>query len=108
MASGMIVQTRPNVGFAFEQLTVADSVQVLTPSYYQDSSTSGGASSAFLTSEDAQIRYRYDGGTPTSTVGHILDYGSILVLHGQNQMSNFKCIRTGSASAKIAVTYERD
>jgi hypothetical protein len=108
MASGMIVQTRPNIGFDFEQLTVADSVQVLTPTKYKESSTSGGASSAFLTSEDAQIRYRYDGGTPTSTVGHVLENGSILVLNGQNQMENFKCIRTGSTSAIISITYERE
>jgi hypothetical protein len=106
--SGLVVQTRPTIGYDFEQLTVAGSVQVLTPSKYKDSTTSGGASNAFITSETAEIRYRYDGGTPSSTVGHILAIGGILVLSGQNQMSNFKCIRTGAISAVISATYERE
>ena len=108
MASGSVVRTRPNIGFAFEQLTVANSVQVLTPANYKDGDTSGGAESAFITLETGQIRYRYDGGTPSSTVGHILDVGGILVLNGQNQMAAFKCIRTGSTSGVISVTFERE
>lgn len=105
--SGMPVQFRPTVGFAFESLTVANTVQVLTPSLYQDSVTTGGASSAFLTNETSQIRFRYDGVAPTSTVGHILEAGGILVLNGQQQMKDFKCIRTGSTSSTISITYER-
>lgn len=108
MASGSIVKFRPNIGFAFEALTVADSVQVLSPSLYKDSSTSGGADSAFLTNDGAEIRYRFDGGTPTSTVGHVLADGGILVLQGQNQMAAFKCIRTGAVSSEISVTFERE
>jgi hypothetical protein len=108
MASGQVVRTRPNIGFAFESLTVADSIQVLTPSVYKDSVTSGGADSAFITLASGQIRYRYDGGDPTSTVGHILDIGGILILNGQNQMAAFKCIRTGTTSGVISTTYERE
>jgi hypothetical protein len=106
--SGLIVQTRPNVGFAFEQLTVAGTVQVLTPSKYKDSATSGGASSAFLTNETASIRYTYDGTTPSATVGHLLTDGGTLVLMGQQQMASFKCIRVSGVSATITVTYERE
>lgn len=95
------------IGYSFEQLTVANSVQVLTDSKYKDSITSGGASAAFITNEIAQLRYTYDGTEPTTTVGHILESGGLLVLNGQNQMSQFKCIRTGSTSAIITVTYER-
>ena len=108
MASGAVVRTRPNIGFAFETLTVADSIQVLTPGTYKDNATSGGADSAFITLATAQIRYRYDGGDPSSTVGHILDTGGILILNGQNQMSNFKAIRTGGSSGVLSVTYERE
>jgi len=102
------VNQRVTVGYATETLTVANSVQVLTASKYKDSNTSGGATDAFITLETAQIRYYYDGTTPTSTTGHILDVGGTLVLRGQNQMSQFKCIRTGSTSGVITVTYERD
>lgn len=95
------------VGYDFEQLVIANSVNVLTPSKYKNSATSGGALSAFITNETAQIRYRYDNGTPSTTAGHILEAGGTLVLVGQNQMSQFKAIRTGSTSATLTVTYER-
>ncbi len=103
-----VVINRVTVGYAFEALTVANTVQVLSPSLYKDSATSGGASEAFITNDGAEIRYRYDGGTPSATVGHVLADGGILVLRGQNQMSQFKCIRTGGVSSEISTTYERE
>ena len=108
MASGMIVQTRPNIGYNFEQLSVTTSVQALTPSKYKDSDTSGGASSAYITLENGDIRFTYDGTTPTGTVGHKLLNGSSIVLLGQNQMSSFKCFQTGSTGSTISITYERE
>ncbi len=108
MASGQVVQIRPNIGFAYEQLTVTSGVQVLTPTKYKDSSTSGGAASAFVTNYGNAIRYTYDNlTTPSATVGHVLQDGGILVLQGQNQMSNFKCYALSSDS-QIQVTYERE
>jgi len=105
--SGLVVQTRPTIGYAFEQLTVTNSVQVLTPAKYKDSNTSGGASSAFLTNDGNPIRWTYDGTTPSATVGHLLPDGGILVLNGQNQMASFKCYRE-SADSEISITYERE
>jgi len=107
MASGMIVQRRPNIGYASEQLTVTNAVQVLTPSKYMESSTSGGASSAFITNFGASIRYTYDGTTPSASVGHVLPDGGLLELVGQNQMASFKCFRVSSDS-EITITYERE
>jgi len=107
MASGMIVQTRPNIGFADESLVVTTAVQVLTPSKYKDSSTSGGASSAFITNYGAAIRYTYSGTSPSATVGHVLQDGGILVLTGQNQMESFKCYAL-SSNSELFVTYERE
>lgn len=108
MPSGMIVQFRPTIGFAFEQLTVADSVKILTASKYMPSTTSGGAQAALLTNDGADIRYTYDGTTPTTTVGHLLPDGGSLTLTGQNQMASFQAIRTGSVSSIITITYERE
>jgi len=105
--SGHIVQTRPTIGYAFEQLTVTNAVQVLTPGKYKDSTTNGGASAAFITNDGNTIRYTYDGTTPSATVGHKLADGGILVLAGQNQMSQFKCFRV-SADSEITITYERE
>lgn len=105
--SGAIVQFRPTIGYDFEALTVGSGTQVLTPSKYKESTTIGGASSAFLTNSGASIRYRYDGTAPSATVGHILADGGILVLNGQNQMANFKCTRVSSDS-EISISYERE
>ena len=102
-----VVINRVTVGYDSEQLTVNTNLNVLTPSKYKDTSTSGGALAAFITLEDASMRYRYDGGAPTSTLGHKLLDGGVLVLNGQNQMQNFKFIQTGGASGPIYVTYER-
>lgn len=108
MASGQVVQIRPNIGFAYEQLTVTSGVQVLTATKYKDSATSGGAASAFITNYGGAIRYSYDNlTTPSATVGHVLQDGGILVLQGQNQMGNFKCYAV-SGDSEISVTYERE
>ena len=104
--SGSIVQFRPTIGYAYEQLTVTTGVQVLTPAKY--ATTNGGATDAFVTLNGGNIRYTYDGTTPSGTVGHVLLDGGILVLKGQNQMSQFKCYQTGSAGSEISVTYERE
>ena len=105
--SGSIVQFRPTIGFAYEELTVTNAVQVLTPSKYKDSVTSGGASNAFITNDGDALRYTYDGTTPSATTGHKLSDGGILVLSGQNQMASFRCFRV-STDTTIRVTYERE
>jgi hypothetical protein len=109
--SGAVVQIRPKIGFAYEQLTVTAGVQVLTPSKYAVTAGNPGyeaAASAFLTLNGGDIRYTYDGTTPTSSTGHVLRDGGTLTLVGQNQMGTFKCIQTGSTSSEISVTYERE
>jgi len=108
MASGMIVQTRPNIGYAYEELVITNAINVLTPSKYKESTTSGGASSAFITNDGDALRYTYDNVTsPSATVGHKLPDGGILVLTGQNQMAAFKCFRV-TTDTTIRVTYERE
>ena len=106
--SGSIIQFRPTIGYDSEGLAVSNSVQVLSPSKYKEASTIGGASNALVTNYGAAIRYRYDGGTPTASVGHVLADGSSIVLSGQNQMAAFKCIRLSSTDSAIYVTYERE
>lgn len=112
MASGTVIQFRPTVGFAYEQLAVKGEVQVLTPSKYIDSVIPDGVLGALITNEGADIRWTYDGTTPSATVGHRLADGGMINLMGQNQISQFKCFCAsdsfGSPDSMICVTYERE
>lgn len=85
---------------AFEQLEISDSIQVLTPDKYI------GASSAFLTLEKGDVRYTYDGTTPTSTFGHYLLVGDNITLKNESQIKSFKAVRIANGNGLISVTYE--
>jgi len=98
--------------YQFESVTVTDSATALTASYYKDSGSvdtnaKRGAVRAVITVETAQLRYRYDGSDPTSSVGHILNIGDVLVLVGPDALANFRGIRTSGTNAVLRVTYER-
>jgi hypothetical protein len=85
----------------FEQLTVDNTEGgiALTASKYSNSQK------AVITVETAEIRFRVDGGVPTSTVGHIADEDDQIVLDSAEDIANFRAIRTGSTSATISVSY---
>jgi len=93
--------------FAYEQLSVTDSVKTLTESIYLDPTDSEYAKRAIITVEDASIRYNYDGSTPTSTSGHRANAMDSIVLIGTKNIQNFKCIRLGSTSGEINCSYEK-
>lgn len=97
-------QAAQYVAFAHETLTVTNAVQVLTAATYAVGNRY--AQAAFITLEDAEIRYTYDGTTPSGTVGHLLTAGSSLELHGYHDISTFKAYRAGGVDASLRVTYE--
>lgn len=51
--------------------------------------------------ETAQVRFTYDGTTPTSTVGTPLEIQQAVVIEGLGNITNFKAIRTGGTSGVI-------
>jgi hypothetical protein len=54
---------------------------------------------------DANIRYRYLGGTPTSSAGFALPDGSTLILVDGPQIENLKLIaESGTATCVVAIT----
>lgn len=61
----------------------------------------------YITIENAQIRFTYDGTAPTTTLGHILHPMDSLYVEGYTNMKNFRAIRTGATSGKLICTYER-
>jgi len=92
------------VAFNYESITVSNSAVGFTSSKYKTSVHS--AQRAFVTVENAQIRYRYDGTNPTTSEGHLLSPGDVLIIEGYDNIKNFKAIRIGSNDATLRVTYE--
>lgn len=97
--------------YNYESLTVTNAVQVLTASIYKPSTSitknsDKPAARAIITIETDQIRYRYDGGNPSATVGHLMSPGDIILLVGEFAIKNFKAFRV-TTDASIKVTYER-
>lgn len=90
--------------FAHESITVAGTAIGFTAATYLTSSEK--AKRAIVTVEDAQIRYTYDGTTPTSSIGHLLNPMDVLVLIGSDNITNFKAIRVSSTSGTLKITYE--
>lgn len=89
--------------FAFESIEVGSIAKKLNVLLI--SSLEGMAEKAFVTCEGT-VRYRYDGGEPTSMEGHLLKDGSHLILHGELQMKNFRAISV-SEPAILSVSFER-
>ena len=83
----------------YESITVADSAIGGTSATYLT------ATRAEMTLETAQIRIRVDGTDPTSSEGHLVEVGDVIVLTSASQISNFKAIRTGASSGVLKVTY---
>ena len=57
--------------------------------------------------EDAQIRIRTDGSSPTSSVGEILNPFDRFTIRNPGDAENFRAIRTGSSDATIRARYLR-
>jgi len=85
--------------FDYESVTVEDSAIGLTSATYLD------ATRAEMTLETAQIRFRADGTNPTSSEGHPVYVGDVIILDSAAQIAGFKAIRTGTTSGVLKVTY---
>ena len=87
--------------FNFETVTVATTSIGLTTTLNDNVGFR-----AVISCETAQCRYRYDGGAPTATVGHLLNIGDLIIFEGRANVANFRAIRTGGTSAVLQVTIE--
>ena len=53
--------------------------------------------------ETAQIRYRYDGTAPSTTVGTLWELGEEKVITGPAYLEAFRAIRTGGSSGTLSL-----
>ena len=86
--------------FSYESVTYAASASGFTASTL---TRGDGRQAAYCSGrlETAQIRYRYDGIAPTSSVGLLLEIGDTITVSGFTNLSLFKGIRPGSTSGLI-------
>src|SRR3990167_7962840 len=91
-------------GYDMEEITVASVAIGLTASKL---TTTPKPKEVFIFCETAQLRYFYDGSTPTSTSGIPLNPFDSIRMKGYSNLNNIKFIRTGLTSSKITVIYER-
>lgn len=94
---------------AFEAITVSTTAIGPTAATYSpgNGTTSNQASSnyAFFRCETANVRWRDDGTSPTSSVGHLLNAGETLEYDGR--LDKIKFIRTGATDASVTASYFR-
>jgi len=64
------------------------------------------AERALVTVEAGQIRFRYDGGDPTSTEGHLASSGDTWIIEGTEDIKQFRAIRADTSDSTLRVTYE--
>jgi hypothetical protein len=83
-----------------EALTVSTSVVSLA-------SVPTDATYAFVQVEGAKVRWRYDGTSPTSTVGNFFNVGGSYDVTGASKLANIKFIRdsTAGGDATLRIAY---
>ena len=103
IVSGNKIQITPakEKADSFETITVSNSVvKSLTAATYLTSTK------AIIGIAQNAVRARWDSGTPTTSVGHLLDVGTILELD-RTDLTNFKVISVGT-DAVLSVTYSSE
>lgn len=107
-ADGQPTSDSPLEPFAFETITVSTTALGFTEATYKPS-TGAPAQRAFVSCQTSPIRYRYEGGTPTASVGHYKTAGQDFTVNSAYAVRTFRMIRdtTASSDATCTVTYER-
>ncbi|HWY33937.1 MAG TPA: hypothetical protein VNX68_04780 [Nitrosopumilaceae archaeon] len=107
-----LLQNVIRTSFAHEQLTIAASALGFTSATFNPvvtdaQSVSQRANLAIFSCEASQVRYWNDGGTPTATVGMLVNPGDVIYVFGFNNIKNFLMIRVTATSATCNVQYYR-
>jgi hypothetical protein len=90
--------------FAYESITVDNTVKSLS-SVYTDDDGNVAVRAVITVDPGAQLRWRMDGGNPSSTEGHLANPTDSIILNNSSDIKNFKATRVGSTSAVIKVSY---
>lgn len=91
------------VALGYEQITASATATGFTATTLQPGGggTSPQATVGMCKLTTAQVRYRIDGPSPTSTTGILVDIGGVITLQTAQVLKNFKAIRTGGTSGVL-------
>ena len=98
----MFIYSADRAAQDYESVTVSTTAIGITGSKMNKGSNPCVA--AFITVEDANIRFRIDGEAPTTTEGHQLKNGQNLTLASPADVRNFLAIRDDAVDATLRVT----
>ena len=97
------------VPYSFESMTVNTSVVSLTSSRLRPEAGERGAgshaSAAIVTIEGGTLRFRVDGGDPTSSEGHYIESGDVLELDTIGTLEQFRAVSGTTSIVTMQVTY---
>jgi hypothetical protein len=105
---GFTLETYNRIPGDYEVLTVASEAVKLSTAKIRPSTGPYArmlARAAMLSSEDGDLRFRIDGGSPSASDGHYLVNGDCLVLSGSQALQKFQAVRAGDANATLRITY---
>jgi hypothetical protein len=105
---GFTLETYNRIPGDYEVITVGTQAVGLTPGKIQPLTgpyAKMPARAALLSSEDGDLRFRLDGGQPSSSSGHYLTNGDTLVLTGTQTLKQFLTLRVGDTDSTLRVTY---
>ena len=83
-----------------ESITVSNTAIGFTPATINNGTGVKPLVAVFVV-ETAQIRFKVDGGDPTTTVGILAEIGDEVTIIGEHDVQAFRAIRTGSTDAII-------
>jgi opacity protein-like surface antigen len=97
---------------AFETVTVGTTTAVgLTSGNFISRAAfgtrGGGTTAVFCTVETQSIRLRYDGTSPTASVGHPFNANDTFTLDGYDNVRSLKMIGSGTSAATVSCTFEK-
>lgn len=106
LLGAQVLNTSGYEAYAFESISVTSGAAVGgTVATYQPTGAAP-VRGAMVTCDTANVRYRMDGGSPTTTVGHQLPTSGWTLILGTNNVRNLKFIAE-STTATVRVTYLR-
>jgi hypothetical protein len=94
------------IGFDFDDATVSSTALSLVDVGFTQAEVDQ-ADRARITVATQAIRYRYDGGAPTASLGHLAAADTSFVIEGNQNIQQLKLIRATGADGAVSVTLEK-